>query len=70
MIVHIYVEDVGFYRISSKMLEHFSQQRKDEFELIMVKDVTYFPNFQVKKMNGFTFDSQSINVGSSSTQLL
>lgn len=31
MIVHIYVENIVLCRISSKKLEHFSQQRKDGF---------------------------------------
>lgn len=33
MIVHIYVEDIVLCSMSSKMLEHFAQQRKAEFKL-------------------------------------
>lgn len=36
----------------------------------MVGYVTYFPDFQVKQMKDYTFDSQSIYVGSSCAQLL
>lgn len=56
--------------MSNNTVDHFVQQMLSGFELSMVVDVTYFPDFQVKQMKDYTFDSQSIYVGSSCTQLL
>lgn len=69
-IVHIHVEDNVLCRISVKMLEHCVHQMQSECELSMVGDVTYFPDLEGNKMKDFTFDSQSIYVRSSCTQLL
>lgn len=63
MIVHL-------CNMSDKMMGHFVQQMKSDFEFSIVGDVTYFLDFQVKQMKDYTFDSQSIYVGSSFTQLL
>lgn len=70
IIVHIYVEDNVLCRMSVKMLEHFVQQIQSNFELRMVGGVTYFPDFQVKQMKDYTFDSQGLYAGSGCTQLL
>lgn len=50
MIVHI-------CDMSNKMVEHFAQQMQFEFELSMVGVVTHFPDFQVKQMKDYNFDS-------------
>lgn len=56
--------------IPNKMMDHFVQQMQFEVELSMVGEATYFPNFKVKKMKEFTFDSQSIYTVSNYIQML
>lgn len=63
MRVHMYVDDM-----SCKMVEHLIKKIWSDFELSMVGDVTYFPNFQVNQMKDYTFNSQSIYAISSCTK--
>lgn len=46
-----HIEDTVLCRMSVKMLKHYVQNTRSEFELSMVGDVTYFPDFKVKLMN-------------------
>lgn len=55
MIVHNYVEDNFLCRILVKMLENFFQQMQSEFELSMVRGVTYFPDFSSETNEGLHF---------------
>lgn len=43
---------------------------QSDFELNMVGDIAYFPDFQVKIRKDYTYDYQGIYIGSSCTQLL
>lgn len=59
MIVYIYVEDIVFGGMSSKMVDYFVQQIQVELEISMVGELTYFICFQVKQMQDGVSFSQS-----------
>ncbi|MCI13365.1 gag-pol polyprotein, partial [Trifolium medium] len=59
MIAQIYVDDIVFGGTSDKMVEHFVQQMKSEFEMSLVGELTYFLGLQVKHMEDIIFISQS-----------
>src|SRR6266487_261536 len=59
IIAQIYVDDIVFRGMSSKMVQHFVQQMQSEFEMSLVGELTYFLGLQVKKMEDTIFISQS-----------
>lgn len=59
IIIQIYVDDIVFWGMSSKMIDYFVQQRQAEFEMSMVGKHIYFLGFQVKSMKDEIFVSQS-----------
>lgn len=58
MIAKIYVDDIMFGEMSSKMVEHFVQQMQYEFEMSLVVGLIYFLGFQYKQIKDFIFVSQ------------
>lgn len=61
MIIQIYVDDIIFQGMSSKMLYDFVQQMQAEFEMSMVGELTYFICFHVIQMkDGIFFFSRYI----------
>lgn len=48
MIAQIYVEDIVFSFTSPMQVQEFVDQMKNEFEMSMVVDLTYFLGLQVK----------------------
>lgn len=64
----IFFVNVSLFQImSSTLLDHLFQQIQDEFEMGMVSQLAYLSAFQVIQKKDYTFDSQSINAGSSRT---
>lgn len=59
MICQIYVDDIVFGGMSSKLVEHFIQQMKSKFKMRFVGEITFFMGVQVKQMKDGTFMSQS-----------
>jgi hypothetical protein len=59
MIAQIYVDDIVFGGMSSKMVQHFVEQMQSEFEMSLVGELTYFLGLQVKQMEDSIFLSQS-----------
>src|SRR4030066_764571 len=59
MVAQIYVDDIVFGGMSSKMVELFVQQMQSEFEMRLVGELTYFLGLQVKQMEDTIFISQS-----------
>ena len=59
IIAQIYVDDIVFGSTSMSMLDIFVNQMKNEFEMSMVGELTYFLGLQVKQMNVRIFISQS-----------
>src|SRR6266487_1334761 len=59
IIAQIYVDDIVFGGMSSKMVQHFVQQMQSEFEMSLVGELTYFLGLQVKQMEDTIFVSQS-----------
>ena len=59
IIAQIYVDDIVFGSTSMSMLDIFVNQMKNEFEISMVGELTYFLGLQVKQMNEGIFISQS-----------
>ncbi|GAU42103.1 hypothetical protein TSUD_134870 [Trifolium subterraneum] len=59
IIAQIYVDDIVFGGMSSKMVQHFVQQMQSEFEMSLVGELTYFLGLQVKQMENTIFVSQS-----------
>jgi hypothetical protein len=57
MIAHIYVDDIVFSGMSSKMVQHFIHQMQSEFEMSLVGKLTYFLGLQVKQMEDKIFIS-------------
>ena len=51
IIAQIYVDDIVFGSTSKSMLDVFVNQMKNEFEMSMVGELTYFLGLQVKQMN-------------------
>lgn len=50
-------KDLVIYTMLGRMTEHCVQQMVIELEVSMVKDVSFFPDFQVNQMNDYTCDS-------------
>ena len=42
MIAQIYVDDIVFGGMSDKLVQHFVQQMKSEFEMSLVGELSYF----------------------------
>jgi len=59
MIAEIYVDDIVFGGMSSKMVQHFVQQMHSKFEMSLVGELNYFLGLQVKQMQDTIFISQS-----------
>ena len=59
IIAQIYVDDIVFGSTSMSMLDVFVNQMKNEFEMSMVGELTYFFGLQVKQINEGIFISQS-----------
>src|ERR1044072_8017197 len=59
MIAQIYVDDIVFGGMSDKMVQHFVQQMKSEFEMSLVGELSYFLGLQVKQMEDSMVVSQS-----------
>ena len=59
IIAQIYVDDIVFGSTSMSTLDVFVNQMKNEFEMSMVGELTYFFGLQVKHMNEGIFISQS-----------
>ena len=59
IIAQIYVDDIVLGSISNSMLDVFVNQMKNEFEMSMVGELTYFLGLQVKQINEGIFISQS-----------
>lgn len=59
MITQIYMEDIVFGGMSSKIVKHFVQKMQTEFEMSLVGELTYFLGFQLKPMKDEIFISQS-----------
>ena len=59
IIAQIYVDDIVFCSTSNSKLDAFVNQMKNEFEMSMVGELTYFLGLQVKQMNEGIFISQS-----------
>jgi hypothetical protein len=57
MIAQIYVNDIVFGGMSSKMVQHFIHQMQSEFEMSLVGKLTYFLGLQVKQMEDTIFIS-------------
>ena len=59
IIAQIYVADIVFGSTSMTTLDVFVNQMKNEFEMSMVGELTYFLGLQVKQLNEGIFVSQS-----------
>src|SRR4030066_1049797 len=59
MVAQIYVDDIVFGGMSSKMVELFVKQMQSEFEMSLVGELTYFLGLQIKQMEDTIFISQS-----------
>ncbi|XP_058726406.1 uncharacterized mitochondrial protein AtMg00810-like [Vicia villosa] len=58
MIAQIYVDDIVFGGMSDMMVKHFVNQMQTEFEMSMVRELTYFLGLQIKQMEDSIFLSQ------------
>ena len=59
MIAQIYVDDFVFGSTSLMHVQEFIDQIKNEFEMSMVGELTYYISFQVKQLENGIFISQS-----------
>ncbi|KAJ9697391.1 hypothetical protein PVL29_009282 [Vitis rotundifolia] len=59
LVAQIYVDDIVFGFTSSECALDFSKEVKNEFEMSMVGELTYFLGFQVKQLKDEIFLSQS-----------
>ena len=59
LVAQIYVDDIVFGFTSNECALDFAKERKNEFEMSMVRELTYFLSFQVKQLNDGIFLSQS-----------
>ena len=59
IITQIYVDDIVFGSTSNSKLDAFVNRMKNEFEMSMVGELTYFLGLPVKQMNKGIFISQS-----------
>ncbi|RVW77480.1 Retrovirus-related Pol polyprotein from transposon RE2 [Vitis vinifera] len=59
LVAQIYVDDIVFGSTSNECALDFAKERKNEFEMSMVRELTYFLSFQVKQLNDGIFLSQS-----------
>ena len=55
LVAQIYVDDIVFGSTSSECALDFAKERKNEFEMSMVRELTYFLSFQVKQLNDGIF---------------
>ena len=53
--IQIYVDDIIFGSTNEKLCEEFSNIMKEEFEMSMMGELTYFLGFQVKQMKDGIF---------------
>ena len=65
LVVQIYVDDIVFGSISSYHVQEFVSQMKNDFEMSMVRELTYFLGLQVKQMENRIFVNQSNDTNSS-----
>ncbi|RVX07779.1 Retrovirus-related Pol polyprotein from transposon RE1 [Vitis vinifera] len=59
LVAQIYVDDIVFGSTSSECALDFAKEMKNEFEMSMVGELTYFLGFQVKQLKDGIFLSQS-----------
>ena len=59
LVAQIYVDDIVFGSTSNEWTLDFAKEMKSEFEMSMVKELTYFLGFQVKQLKNGIFLSQS-----------
>ena len=59
IIAQIYVDDIVFGSTSESEVKTFVEQMKNEFEMSMVGELSFFLGLQVKQMEEGTFVSQS-----------
>ena len=59
IIAQIYVDDIVFGSTSRNIFDVFVNQMKNEFEMSMVGELTYFLGLQVQQMNDGIFICQS-----------
>ena len=58
-VAQIYVDDIVFGSTSHNCMQEFVNQMKQEFEISIVSELTYFLGFQVKQLKDKIFISQS-----------
>ncbi|KAL6340170.1 hypothetical protein AAG906_040606 [Vitis piasezkii] len=59
LVAQIYVDDIVFGSTSNECALDFAKEMKSEFEMSMVRELTYFLGFQVKQLKDGIFLSQS-----------
>ena len=59
LVAHIYVDDIIFDATNQSLCEHFAKQMQSEFEMSMMRELTFFLSLQVKQSKDRIFINQA-----------
>jgi len=59
LLVQIYIDDIIFGSTDSSLCKGFASIMQGEFEMSMMRELTFFLDLQIKQMENGTFISQS-----------
>ena len=59
LIAQIYVDDIIFGATNQKLCEHFAKEMQSEFEMNMMRELTFFLGLQVKQCKDEIFINQA-----------
>jgi spore maturation protein CgeB len=57
-VLQIYVDGIIFGSTNQDFCEEFGKMMANEFEMSMIRELSYFPSLQIKQMKNGTFMSQ------------
>ena len=58
LLVHIYVDDIIFGSTNPSLCEEFSKCMHNEFEMIMMEELSFFLGLQIKQLKDGIFQNQ------------